>query len=60
MQPIEKDDDRLDLSIRAGPSASSSARAVGSQQAEGAVPKETRRASLARQFSGVIDGDSEG
>jgi hypothetical protein len=55
VQPAEKHDVHLDPSIRASPSASVPARDVGTRQVEGTVPGETRRATLARQFSGVIE-----
>ena len=60
MQPAEKRDARLDPSVRPGPSASVPARDVGTRQAEGTVPGETRRATLARQFSGVIEAIRRG
>ena len=60
MQSIEKDDAGSDLSIRASPSTSGSARDVGSRQVEGGVPGETRRATLARQFARVIDAIRRG
>ncbi len=60
MQPIEKDGDRSDLSAGASISGPDPAGDVGSQRVEAAGSGETRRASLARQFSRVAEAIRQG
>jgi hypothetical protein len=60
VQPVDDDDGRSEPSGRAGTSAPITAGDVGDQPGEGQVPGATRRASVVKQFSRVIDAIQQG
>ena len=60
MQPVEDDDGRSELSRHAGASAPGTPGDVGDQSGERQASAATRRASVVKQFSRVIDAIRQG